>query len=111
MAALSAQSRLASGLACSTSRPSLPRCVARPATHSRRSLAVSALTAPQGVTQPPRQPSVPQPRFGFVNNAEKLNGRACMLGFFALLLVEAVAHRGLLEMMGLSIGNGLGFEL
>lgn len=32
------------------------------------------------------------------------------IGFFALIAVEFIAHRGLLEMMGLTIGNGLPFE-
>lgn len=75
---------------------------------------VARLTAPQppaGVTVPPRQPDVPEPRFGFVDWAEKINGRACMIGFFALLLVESVSGRGLLEIMGATVGQGLGFEL
>jgi hypothetical protein len=49
--------------------------------------------------------------FGFVESAEILNSRACMLGFFALLAVELVAHRGLLELMGFQVGKGLPFEL
>lgn len=43
--------------------------------------------------------------------AEKINGRAAMIGFFALLAVEAIAHKGILELAGLKIGGGLGFEL
>ncbi len=43
--------------------------------------------------------------------AEKINGRAAMLGFFGVLIVELIANRGILEMMGFKIGNGLGFEL
>jgi hypothetical protein len=46
-----------------------------------------------------------------VDNAERLNSRAAMLGFFALLAVEAISNKGLLELIGLQIGNGLGFEL
>lgn len=72
------------------------------------------LTAPQppaGVGLPPRQPDVPEPRFGFVDWAEKINGRACMIGFFALLIVESVAGKGLLELAGATVGQGLGFEL
>jgi hypothetical protein len=66
---------------------------------------------PAGVTMPPRQPDVPEPKFGFVDWAEKINGRACMMGFFALLLVESVAHKGLFELAGFTVGQGLGFEL
>jgi hypothetical protein len=36
------------------------------------------------------------PRFGFHTHGELLNGRAAMLGFFALLLVEAWLGHGLL---------------
>lgn len=75
---------------------------------------IAPLVAPQppaGVSIPPRQPDVPEPRFGFVDWAEKINGRACMIGFFALLLVESVSNRALLEMLGLTVGQGLGFEL
>lgn len=33
------------------------------------------------------------------------------IGFFALLAVEAIANKGLLEMLGFTVGQGLGFEL
>lgn len=79
--------------------------------HRRGAVAVLAAKLPAGVTVPPRQPDMPPPTFGFVHFAEKINGRAAMLGFFALLLVEGVANRGLLELMGMQVGKGLGFEL
>ena len=60
---------------------------------------------------PPKLPEVPPAMFGFVHWAEKMNSRAAMLGFFSLLLLEAVAGKGLLEMLGMNIGSGLGFEL
>lgn len=44
--------------------------------------------------------------FGFVYNAERLNSRACMIGFFALIAVEAIIHKGLLEAVGLTVGQG-----
>jgi hypothetical protein len=34
-----------------------------------------------------------------------------MIGFFALIAVEAVTGKGLLELLGLTVGSGLGFEL
>jgi hypothetical protein len=39
--------------------------------------------------------------------AEKMNSRAAMIGFFALLIVEGVSDKGLLELIGWNIGNGL----
>lgn len=79
------------------------------------------------MTQPPYQPTVPPATFGFVDNAERLNSRAAMvrapctqvhsrssttqIGFFALLAVEAIANKGLLELLGVTVGQGLGFEL
>lgn len=33
------------------------------------------------------------------------------IGFFALLAVEAIANKGLLELLGVTVGQGLGFEL
>eukprot|EP01025_Chloroclados_australasicus_P047237 TRINITY_DN5264_c0_g2_i3.p2 TRINITY_DN5264_c0_g2~~TRINITY_DN5264_c0_g2_i3.p2 ORF type:complete len:144 (+),score=10.18 TRINITY_DN5264_c0_g2_i3:1-432(+) len=66
---------------------------------------------PKGVTLPPRQPEMPIARFGFNNWPEKMNSRAAMIGFFALLIVELAARKGLLEIMGFTVGQGLGFEL
>lgn len=92
---------------------------ARPAAFSRRSsrrtansLVVSASTTPlpKGVTAPPRQPEKPEVMTGFVRFAEKINGRAAMLGFFGILFVEAIAGRGIFEMAGFQVGKGLGFE-
>ena len=93
-----------------SSSPAATKLVARAGSDAP----AAPLTAPQpraGVSMPPRQPDVPEPRFGFVDWAEKINGRACMIGFFALLLVESVSGRALLEMLGLTVGQGLGFEL
>ena len=35
---------------------------------------------------------------------------AVQLGFFGILLVEALAGKGVFELVGVSVGNGLGFE-
>lgn len=32
------------------------------------------------------------------------------IGFFGLLIVELVAHKGILELVGIRTGAGLGFE-
>ncbi|KAI8114457.1 hypothetical protein M9434_002581 [Picochlorum sp. BPE23] len=78
--------------------------------HHHLHVAVAA-TPPKGVTQPPRSPIVPPPMFGFVDNAEVLNSRAAMIGFFALLILEAVAGKGLLELIGVTVGKGLDIGL
>ena len=70
----------------------------------------TVLPPPAGVSLPPQQPSVPPAMFGFVDWAEKMNSRAAMLGFFGILLIEAVANKGILELFGMRVGNGLGFE-
>lgn len=74
-------------------------------------LTVRAQSPPKGVTQPPRSPIVPPPKFGFVENAEILNSRAAMIGFFALLAVEAIFNKGLLEIVGFTVGKGLDLGL
>lgn len=33
-----------------------------------------------------------------------------MIGFFALIIVEAITGEGLLKMLGFTVGQGLGFE-
>ena len=48
--------------------------------------------------------------FGFVENAERLNSRVCMIAFFVLIFIEAIAGRGIFDMAGFTVGQGLGFE-
>ncbi|KXZ49418.1 hypothetical protein GPECTOR_21g644 [Gonium pectorale] len=85
----------------------------RPAVRVARActVRVQAVKPPAGVTLPPKQPDVPPPKNGFVDYAEKINSRAAMIGFFALLAVEGIFGKGLLELVGITTGNGLGFEL
>lgn len=42
---------------------------------------------PKGVTQPPRSPIVPPAKFGFVENAERLNSRAAMVRFLSSMIL------------------------
>lgn len=102
--ALQQASRLSSSRSIApVSRPSLVR--------SRgSSVAVRAAQLPAGVSRPTKAPETPEPKFGFVYNAERLNSRACMLGFMGTLIIEALSHKGVLEMAGLTVGQGLGFE-
>jgi hypothetical protein len=47
--------------------------------------------------------------FGFVENAERMNSRASMVGFVSLLLVEGIFGKGLLELVGVDVGHGIAF--
>ncbi|MBD1846376.1 hypothetical protein H6F89_23725 [Cyanobacteria bacterium FACHB-63] len=51
--------------------------------------------------QPTTTPKLENPKFGFNDYAERLNGRAAMIGFVATLVVEYVTGQGLLTWLGL----------
>jgi hypothetical protein len=53
--------------------------------------------------QPTVQPQLVVTRFGFNRFAEQLNGRAAMIGFAALLIIEYVTGQNPLAWMGLGI--------
>merc|ERR1711966_106629 len=63
--------------------------------------------APPGATVPPSQPAFRTARFGFVENAEVWNTRLGIIGFFSLLIVEGIANKPLLTLMGIEVGNGI----
>lgn len=86
-------------------------CVHRVRSVTVRSSVVPTVPTPPGVSVPAKQPQVPPPAFGFVTNAERLNSRAAMIGFFGVLIVELIAGKGFLDLLGIATGNGLGFEL
>jgi len=71
---------------------------------------VSSAKPPPGISEPATKPQLQTLTYGFTSMAERWNSRAAIVGFFSLLLLEAVAHKGLLELLGISVGNGLGFE-
>jgi len=50
--------------------------------------------------QPSVTPNTQEPKFGFNKYAERLNGRAAMIGFVALLLMELLTGQGLLAWLG-----------
>ena len=52
--------------------------------------------APPVMIQPTLVPQRRLPRYGFHTHTERLNGRMAMLGFIALLVVEAQLGHGLL---------------
>ncbi|WP_373541687.1 hypothetical protein [Chamaesiphon sp.] len=53
--------------------------------------------------QPTVQPKLVVTRFGFNRFAEQLNGRAAMVGFAALLIIEYVTGQNPLSLVGLGI--------
>jgi hypothetical protein len=51
--------------------------------------------------QPTVTPKLEEPKFGFSEYAERLNGRAAMIGFALTLIIEYATGQGLLEWLGL----------
>jgi hypothetical protein len=51
--------------------------------------------------QPTTTPNLEEPKFGFNEYAERLNGRAAMIGFILTLLIEIVTGQGVLAWLGL----------
>lgn len=51
--------------------------------------------------QPSVTPDLQEPKFGFNNYAERLNGRAAMIGFIVTLAIEYFTGQGLLAWLGL----------
>ncbi|MBW4574987.1 MAG: hypothetical protein KME08_06850 [Aphanothece sp. CMT-3BRIN-NPC111] len=51
--------------------------------------------------QPTITPKLEEPKFGFNDYAERLNGRAAMIGFVIVLLIEYFTGEGLLSWLGL----------
>lgn len=51
--------------------------------------------------QPTTAPKLTEPKFGFNDYAERLNGRAAMVGFLLVLAIEAVTGQGILAWLGL----------
>jgi hypothetical protein len=52
-------------------------------------------------TQPTIPPKLEDPKFGFNDYAERLNGRAAMIGFVLTLAIEYFTGQGLLSWLGL----------
>ncbi len=52
-------------------------------------------------TQPSETPKLEDPKFGFNDYAERLNGRAAMIGFLLILAIEYLTGQGLLSWLGL----------
>lgn len=52
--------------------------------------------------QPSVTPNLREPKLGFNHYAERLNGRAAMIGFALALAIEYFTGQGLLAWLGLS---------
>ncbi len=52
--------------------------------------------------QPTVTPKLEQPKFGFNDYAERLNGRAAMIGFALTVMIEYFTGQGLLSWLGLN---------
>lgn len=52
--------------------------------------------------QPTNPPNLDEPKFGFNQYAERLNGRAAMIGFVLTLAIEYFTGEGLLSWLGLN---------
>ncbi|MEA5468194.1 MULTISPECIES: hypothetical protein [unclassified Spirulina] len=53
------------------------------------------------VPEPTVTPDLIEPKFGFNDYAERLNGRAAMIGFFLTVLIEVLTGQGVLAWLGL----------
>ncbi|MEL6494703.1 MAG: hypothetical protein AAFQ41_06210 [Cyanobacteria bacterium J06623_7] len=51
--------------------------------------------------KPSQTPDLEDPKFGFNSYAERLNSRAAMIGFGAILIIEYLTGKGILEWLGL----------
>ena len=46
-------------------------------------------------------PKLQQPKFGFNEYSERLNGRAAMIGFSLMIIIEYVTNQGVFAWLGL----------
>jgi hypothetical protein len=53
------------------------------------------------MTEPTQVPQIEDPKFGFNTYAERLNGRAAMVGFMIALGIEYFTHQGVLAWLGI----------
>ncbi|GLJ41399.1 hypothetical protein SUGI_0856900 [Cryptomeria japonica] len=78
---------------------------------SRTSFTIRAAKLPAGVEAPKEEPKLTAPFLGFTNTAEIWNSRACMIGLIGTFIVELIARKGILQLIGVEIGKGLDLPL
>jgi Chlorophyll A-B binding protein len=59
------------------------------------------MTAKTPTPKPAVAPTLEDPKFGFNGYAERLNGRAAMMGFVLAVAIEFVTQQGVLAWLGL----------
>ena len=59
------------------------------------------MSATPETSQPSVTPKIVDPKFGFNSYAERLNGRAAMLGFLLIVVIEFLTDKGVLAWLGL----------
>lgn len=59
------------------------------------------MTQSSSTPQPTVVPSLDVPKFGFNDYAERLNGRAAMVGFTLTLVIEFLTGKGVMSWLGL----------
>ncbi|MEM1290714.1 MAG: chlorophyll a/b-binding protein [Cyanobacteria bacterium P01_H01_bin.162] len=52
--------------------------------------------------EPTMTPEIKRPKAGFNSYAERLNGRAAMIGFVAVVAIEYLTGKGFLTWLGLT---------
>ncbi|XP_062218237.1 light-harvesting complex-like protein OHP1, chloroplastic [Phragmites australis] len=57
------------------------------------------------------QPKLSEPFQGFTKNAEVWNSRPCMIGLIGTFIVELMLNKGILQMIGVTVGKGLDLSL
>ncbi|CAH2054398.1 unnamed protein product [Thlaspi arvense] len=80
-------------------------------TRKQSSLRVRAAKLPQGMIVPKAEPKFEPAFLGFTYTAEIWNSRACMIGLIGTFIVELILNRGILQMIGVEVGNGLDLPL
>jgi hypothetical protein len=53
------------------------------------------------MTQPTQVPKLSNPKYGFNDYVERLNGRAAMVGLIAVVVIEVLTGEGVLTWLGL----------
>jgi hypothetical protein len=52
--------------------------------------------------EPTTIPTIPKPNYGFSDYAERLNGRAAMIGFVAVVAIEYATGKAFLTLFGIN---------
>ena len=55
--------------------------------------------------EPTVTPNIDRPKAGFTTYAEKLNGRAAMVGFVAIVVIEYFTGKGFFDLAGIDLGD------